>query len=156
MVGHIPARCDDPLTYLCLHPTPKELRDTTNNVLYEDYRSAKLMAIAAQSQLQTADGTDPMSLLEAERKEHEAKMKKLEMEMQTVFEQKVGAAVPLVVSTCDAFIRSVNSNIRDALDSHRWESHHLTLYRGSNCHTNQNVIEGRTDRDTELTGDRSH
>lgn len=66
----------------------QELRDVTHNVHYENYRTAKLSGIAQESHFQTRDGKDPMSLMEAEKKEHEAKMRKMEAEMESVFEQK--------------------------------------------------------------------
>lgn len=61
----------------------------THNVHYENYRNAKLSGIALESHFQTRDGKDPMALMEAEKKEHEAKMRKMEAEMEAVFDQKV-------------------------------------------------------------------
>uniref|UniRef100_A0A8C9TTB2 Septin n=1 Tax=Scleropages formosus TaxID=113540 RepID=A0A8C9TTB2_SCLFO len=67
--------------------------DVTNNVHYENYRSRKLAAV-------TYNGVDnnkskgqltksPLAQMEEERREHVAKMKKMEMEMEQVFEMKV-------------------------------------------------------------------
>lgn len=61
----------------------------TNNVHYENYRFAKLSGIAQEGKFQTKDGKDPMAQMEAEKKEHENKMKKMEAEMRQVFELKV-------------------------------------------------------------------
>ncbi|THD20683.1 Septin 1 [Fasciola hepatica] len=77
------------LRYLLLTAFMQELRDVTHNVHYENYRTAKLSGIAQESHFQTRDGKDPMSLMESEKKEHEAKMRKMEAEMESVFEQKV-------------------------------------------------------------------
>ncbi|OON17469.1 cell division protein [Opisthorchis viverrini] len=77
------------LRYLLLTAFLQELRDVTHNVHYENYRSAKLSGIAEESHFQTRDGKDPMALMEAEKKEHELKMRKMEAEMEAVFEQKV-------------------------------------------------------------------
>ncbi|VDP79245.1 unnamed protein product [Echinostoma caproni] len=77
------------LRYLLLTAFMQELRDVTHSVHYENYRTAKLSGIAQESHFQTRDGKDPMSIMEAEKKEHEAKMRKMEAEMEAVFEQKV-------------------------------------------------------------------
>ncbi|KPP70295.1 septin-7-like [Scleropages formosus] len=71
----------------------QDLKDVTNNVHYENYRSRKLAAV-------TYNGVDnnkskgqltksPLAQMEEERREHVAKMKKMEMEMEQVFEMKV-------------------------------------------------------------------
>ncbi|CAL8363249.1 unnamed protein product [Arctogadus glacialis] len=71
----------------------QDLKDVTNNVHYENYRSRKLAAV-------TYNGADnnrnkgqltksPLAQMEEERREHVSKMKKMEMEMEQVFEMKV-------------------------------------------------------------------
>ncbi|TSK20130.1 Septin-7 [Bagarius yarrelli] len=71
----------------------QDLKDVTNNVHYENYRSRKLAAV-------TCNGMDnnktkghltksPLAQMEEERREHVTKMKKMEMEMEQVFEMKV-------------------------------------------------------------------
>ncbi|KAK9961570.1 hypothetical protein ABG768_009348 [Culter alburnus] len=71
----------------------QDLKDVTNNVHYENYRSRKLAAV-------TCNGIDnnktkgqltksPLAQMEEERREHVTKMKKMEMEMEQVFEMKV-------------------------------------------------------------------
>lgn len=71
----------------------QDLKDVTNNIHYENYRSRKLAAV-------TYNGVDnnknkgqltksPLAQMEEERREHVAKMKKMEMEMEQVFEMKV-------------------------------------------------------------------
>ncbi|KAF7255567.1 hypothetical protein EG68_07228 [Paragonimus skrjabini miyazakii] len=77
------------LRYLLLTAFMQELRDVTHRVHYENYRTAKLSGIAQDSHFQTRDGKDPMALMEAEKKEHEVRMRKMESEMEAVFEQKV-------------------------------------------------------------------
>uniref|UniRef100_A0A3Q3JTZ9 Septin-7 n=1 Tax=Monopterus albus TaxID=43700 RepID=A0A3Q3JTZ9_MONAL len=78
----------------------QDLKDVTNNVHYENYRSKKLAAVTYsgvennknKGQLtkpETADGMSPLAQMEEERREHEAKMKKMEQEMEQVFEMKV-------------------------------------------------------------------
>ncbi|CAH8665589.1 unnamed protein product [Dicrocoelium dendriticum] len=77
------------LRYLLLTAFLQDLRDVTHYVHYENYRSTKLCNIAMESRFQTRDGKDPMTSMEAERKEHNAKMRKMETEMEAVFEQKI-------------------------------------------------------------------
>uniref|UniRef100_A0A8C6TNE6 Septin n=1 Tax=Neogobius melanostomus TaxID=47308 RepID=A0A8C6TNE6_9GOBI len=72
----------------------QDLKDVTNNVHYENYRSRKLAAVTCngvennrtKAQLSTKS---PLAQMEEERREHVAKMKKMEMEMEQVFEMKV-------------------------------------------------------------------
>ncbi|TRY56871.1 hypothetical protein DNTS_013960 [Danionella cerebrum] len=72
----------------------QDLKAVTNNTHYENYRSRKLAAV-------TCNGIDnnksnkgqltksPLAQMEEERREHVSKMKKMEMEMEQVFEMKV-------------------------------------------------------------------
>ncbi|KAK1804622.1 hypothetical protein P4O66_020622, partial [Electrophorus voltai] len=71
----------------------QDLKDVTNNVHYENYRSRKLAAVTCNG----VDGTknkgqltkSPLAQMEEERREHVMKMKKMESEMEQVFEMKV-------------------------------------------------------------------
>uniref|UniRef100_A0A8C7VH41 Septin n=1 Tax=Oncorhynchus mykiss TaxID=8022 RepID=A0A8C7VH41_ONCMY len=79
----------------------QDLKDVTNNVHYENYRSRKLAAVTYNGQdnnrvkgqqstkHDTVEGMSPLAQMEEERREHVAKMKKMEMEMEQVFEMKV-------------------------------------------------------------------
>ncbi|XP_072317417.1 septin-7-like isoform X1 [Eucyclogobius newberryi] len=79
----------------------QDLKDVTNNVHYENYRSRKLAAVTCNgvdnnrskaqlsTKLDTVQGMSPLAQMEEERREHVAKMKKMEMEMEQVFEMKV-------------------------------------------------------------------
>ncbi|XP_014056181.1 septin-7 isoform X1 [Salmo salar] len=79
----------------------QDLKDVTNNVHYENYRSRKLAAVTYNGQdnnrvkgqqstkHDTGEGMSPLAQMEEERREHVAKMKKMEMEMEQVFEMKV-------------------------------------------------------------------
>ncbi|KAH6573500.1 hypothetical protein BASA50_000969 [Batrachochytrium salamandrivorans] len=65
----------------------EELKENTNEVLYEHYRMQKL---AESGPLDNADsGVSPLSKFEQERLAHEQKMAKMEAEMKAVFQQKV-------------------------------------------------------------------
>ncbi|KAJ3316716.1 hypothetical protein HDU76_001588, partial [Blyttiomyces sp. JEL0837] len=63
----------------------EELKEFTNEVLYENYRQAKLATTGGD----TTSSTNPFAKLEDDRSAHEAKMAKMEAEMKTVFQQKV-------------------------------------------------------------------
>uniref|UniRef100_A0A8C5MPV8 Septin n=1 Tax=Leptobrachium leishanense TaxID=445787 RepID=A0A8C5MPV8_9ANUR len=78
----------------------QDLKDVTNNVHYENYRSRKLAAVTYNgvdnnknkgqlTKFDTVEGMSPLAQMEEERREHVAKMKKMEMEMEQVFEMKV-------------------------------------------------------------------
>ncbi|GAB5568687.1 septin-7 isoform X2 [Prionailurus iriomotensis] len=78
----------------------QDLKDVTNNVHYENYRSRKLAAVTYNgvdnnknkgqlTKYDTVEGMSPLAQMEEERREHVAKMKKMEMEMEQVFEMKV-------------------------------------------------------------------
>ncbi|CAN9504163.1 unnamed protein product [Ophioblennius macclurei] len=77
----------------------QDLKDVTNNVHYENYRSRKLAAVTnggdeiktrgPLTKADTADGMSPLAQMEEERREHVAKMRRMEQEMEQVFEMKV-------------------------------------------------------------------
>ncbi|KAI1297160.1 Septin-7 [Halotydeus destructor] len=69
-----------------------DLLDTTNNVHYENYRCRKLSGIGENRKLPhnaKESNKNPLAQMEEEKIEHEQKMKKLEREMEQVFEMKV-------------------------------------------------------------------
>jgi len=67
----------------------QDLKDVTNNVHYENYRYRKL-AGAFTGDSKTKNFTkSPILQMEEEKKEHAVKMKKMEAEMEQVFEMKV-------------------------------------------------------------------
>ncbi|TPX73314.1 hypothetical protein CcCBS67573_g05414 [Chytriomyces confervae] len=63
----------------------EELKEFTNEVLYESYRTAKL----AETGGDIAVHSNPMKKLEADKAAHDAKLAKMESEMKAVFDQKV-------------------------------------------------------------------
>ncbi|KAK5782490.1 septin CDC3 PWA37_000572 [Arxiozyma heterogenica] len=67
----------------------EELRERTDNVLYENYRSNKLVNLGIKQDNSVFKEFDPLERQEEERKLHEAKLAKLESEMKSVFQQKV-------------------------------------------------------------------
>ncbi|PAA62001.1 hypothetical protein BOX15_Mlig016777g1 [Macrostomum lignano] len=77
------------LRNLMLRTHMQDLRETTNSLHYENYRYLKLSGIAQESKFRTTDGKDPMAQMETEKRDHELKMRKMESEMEGVFEMKV-------------------------------------------------------------------
>ncbi|KAH7128603.1 septin-7 [Dendryphion nanum] len=67
----------------------EELKENTNNFLYENYRSDKLTAMGVQQDSSVFKEVNPAVKQEEERSLHEAKLQKMEMEMKMVFQQKV-------------------------------------------------------------------
>ncbi|XP_078256781.1 septin-7-like [Rhinoraja longicauda] len=71
----------------------QDLKEITNNIHYENYRSRKLAAVTGNgvdaSKLKGRLTRSPLAEMEEERREHMAKMKKMETEMEQVFEMKV-------------------------------------------------------------------
>jgi len=66
----------------------QDLKDVTNSVHYENYRCRKLAGVSGDTIRHTMT-KNPLVQMEEEKKEHEAKMKKMEEEMEHVFELKV-------------------------------------------------------------------
>ncbi|XP_022235540.1 septin-7-like isoform X2 [Limulus polyphemus] len=67
----------------------QDLKDVTNNVHYENYRCRKLAGVGADGKPGAIPNKNPLSQMEEEKKEHDFKMKKMEKEMEQVFEMKV-------------------------------------------------------------------
>ena len=67
----------------------EELRETTGNILYERYRTQKLLRMGIEQDDYVFKEFDPLSKQEEEKALHEAKLAKMEAEMKAVFQQKV-------------------------------------------------------------------
>ncbi|XP_039442359.1 septin-7 isoform X3 [Culex pipiens pallens] len=82
----------------------QDLKDVTNNVHYENYRCRKLAGLGNDGKTKMSNnlcnigtinansfgtGWNPLAQMEEEKREHESKMKKMEAEMEQVFEMKV-------------------------------------------------------------------
>ena len=63
----------------------KDLIDVTSVVHYENFRARKLSNVMSSK----LTGKSPMAQMDEEKREHKLKMKKMEKEMETVFETKV-------------------------------------------------------------------
>ncbi|KAL3860337.1 hypothetical protein ACJMK2_010476 [Sinanodonta woodiana] len=68
----------------------QDLKDVTNNVHYENYRYNKLAPATSDGKIKPGSlAKDPLTQMAEEKREHEAKLKKMEAEMEQVFEIKV-------------------------------------------------------------------
>ncbi|KAK4992082.1 Cell division control protein 3 [Elasticomyces elasticus] len=67
----------------------EELKEHTNNFLYENYRSDKLSSMGVQQDASVFKEVNPAVKQEEERSLHEQKLAKMELEMKMVFQQKV-------------------------------------------------------------------
>ena len=67
----------------------EELKEHTNNALYENYRSDKLESLGMQQDPSVFKEVNPAAKQEEERSLHEQKLEKMEREMKMVFQQKV-------------------------------------------------------------------
>ncbi|XP_052815886.1 septin-7-like isoform X2 [Mya arenaria] len=68
----------------------QDLKDVTNNVHYENFRYNKLAPANTDGKIKPGSLTkDPLSQMAEEKREHDTKMKKMEAEMEQVFEMKV-------------------------------------------------------------------
>ena len=67
----------------------EELREYTNDVLYENWRTEKLLSMGVAQDSSVFKEINPAARLQEERILHEAKLAKMEAEMKMVFQQKV-------------------------------------------------------------------
>jgi len=67
----------------------EELREHTNGVLYENYRTEKLLGMGVTQDISVFKEINPAAKNAEERALHEAKLGKMEVEMKMVFQQKV-------------------------------------------------------------------
>lgn len=67
----------------------QDLKDVTNNVHYENYRCKKLAGLGVDGKPTRISNKNPLAQMDEEKREHDLKMKKMEAEMEQVFEMKV-------------------------------------------------------------------
>ncbi|CAL1695256.1 unnamed protein product [Somion occarium] len=67
----------------------EELREYTNDVLYENWRTEKLISMGVVQDSSVFKEVNPAIRIQEERVMHEAKLAKMEAEMKMVFQQKV-------------------------------------------------------------------
>ncbi|ALC39625.1 pnut [Drosophila busckii] len=67
----------------------QNLKDVTNNVHYENYRCRKLSELGLVDSKARLSNKNPLTQMEESKREHEQKMKKMEAEMEQIFDMKV-------------------------------------------------------------------
>ncbi|KAL4702961.1 hypothetical protein ACJJTC_008739 [Scirpophaga incertulas] len=67
----------------------QDLKDVTSSVHYENYRCRKLAGLSHDGIPHRSSNKNPLAQMEEEKREHDLKMKKMESEMEQVFEMKV-------------------------------------------------------------------
>ncbi|GIY46531.1 hypothetical protein CDAR_490091 [Caerostris darwini] len=77
------------LRNMLLRTHMQDLKDVTNSVHYENFRCRKLAGVGSDGKPARLCNKNPLDQLEEEKKEHENKMKRMEQEMEQVFELKV-------------------------------------------------------------------
>ncbi|SGZ50452.1 CIC11C00000004859 [Sungouiella intermedia] len=77
------------LRQLLIRSNLEELKESTADKLYENYRTQKLLKMGIEQDNTVFKEFDPLTKQEEERALHEAKLAKMEAEMKTVFQQKV-------------------------------------------------------------------
>ncbi|KAI9359747.1 Septin-domain-containing protein [Pilaira anomala] len=96
----------------------EELKEYTNDVLYENYRTEKLTAMGIQQDPSVFKEVNPTQKMEEERLAHEQKLSKMESEMRAVFQAKVTEKeAKLKQSETELYAR--HKEMKDALDKQR-------------------------------------
>jgi septin 7 len=98
----------------------EELKEYTNNLLYENYRSDKLTSMGVAQDPSVFREVNPAAKQEEERTLHEQKLQKMESEMKMVFEQKV-AEKESKLKQSEEELYARHREMRDQLERQRAE-----------------------------------
>ncbi|KAH8120291.1 cell division control/GTP binding protein [Phellopilus nigrolimitatus] len=98
----------------------EELREHTNAVLYENYRSEKLLGMGVAQDSSVFKEINPAVKMQEERTLHEAKLAKMEAEMNLVFQQKV-AEKETKLKQSEEELYARHREMKDALEKQRLE-----------------------------------
>lgn len=96
----------------------EELKEFTNDVLYENYRSEKLLSMGVTQDQTVFKEVNPLAKMEEERRLHEAKLQKMEAEMKMVFQQKV-AEKEAKLKQSEEELYARHREMKDALEKQR-------------------------------------
>ncbi|KAF9386534.1 hypothetical protein BGX21_000775 [Mortierella sp. AD011] len=96
----------------------EELKEFTNDIHYENYRTEKLIALGYQQDNTVFKEVDPIAKLEEERAMHEAKLVKMEQDMKHVFQQKVQEKEAKLTQS-EAELYAKHKEMKDALEKQR-------------------------------------
>lgn len=98
----------------------EELKEHTNNSLYENYRTDKLIAMGVSQDASVFKEINPTAKQEEERALHEQKLAKMEAEMKMVFQQKV-AEKESKLKQSEEELYSRHREMKEQLDRQRAE-----------------------------------
>lgn len=108
------------LRQMIIRTNMEELKDVTNQDLYEKFRSEKLLSVGAIQDTLASKEVNPVTKMEEERSLHEAKMQKMESEMKMVFQQKVQEKEQKLKNSEDE-LYARHKELKEALDKQRQE-----------------------------------
>jgi septin 7 len=98
----------------------EELKEKTSDVLYENYRSDKLMSMGVEQDQTVFKEVNPAVKQEEERALHQAKLAKMENEMKLVFQQKVSEKEQKLKQSEDE-LYARHREMKEALEKQRRE-----------------------------------
>ncbi|XP_076331104.1 septin-7-like isoform X2 [Tachypleus tridentatus] len=98
----------------------QDLKDITNNVHYENYRCLKLAGVGSEGKSGMVSNKNPLAQMEEEKKDHETKMKRMEREMEQVFDMKVKEKMNKLKDS-EAELHRRSEQMRKALEQQRQE-----------------------------------
>ncbi|ODV87576.1 hypothetical protein CANARDRAFT_26959 [[Candida] arabinofermentans NRRL YB-2248] len=102
------------LRQLLIRNFMEELKETTANKLYENYRTAKLKKLGIEQDDTVFREFDPVLKQEEEKQLHEAKLATMEAQMRSVFQQKVSREEKKLQET-EADLFAKHKEMRDKL-----------------------------------------
>lgn len=108
------------LRQMLIHTHMEELKEHTNNVLYEKYRTNKLVAMGVTQDHSVFKEVNPAAKMAEERAIHEARLRKMENEMKLVFQQKV-AEKEAKLKQSEEELYARHREMREALEKQRLE-----------------------------------
>ncbi|CAG7846182.1 Septin homolog spn1 [Serendipita indica DSM 11827] len=108
------------LRQMLIRTNMEELREHTNDVLYENWRSEKLINMGVVQDPSVFKEINPAAKLAEERAIHEAKLAKMEAEMKMVFQQKV-AEKEAKLKQSEEELYARHREMKDALEKQRAE-----------------------------------
>lgn len=98
----------------------EELKDHTHKVIYEKYRSDKLIAMGVTQDYSVFKEVNPAAKMAEERALHDAKLAKMENEMKLVFQQKV-AEKEAKLKQSEEELYARHREMREALEKQRMD-----------------------------------
>ncbi|XP_069951579.1 septin-7 isoform X5 [Cherax quadricarinatus] len=105
-----------PLRNMMIRTHMQDLKDVTNNVHYENYRCRKLAGVGGADGKIKVSNKNPLAQMEEEKKEHTNRMKKMETEMEQVFEMKVKEKMSKLTEL-EADLQKRNESMRKKLEA---------------------------------------